>query len=249
MTTANECRHIKADGSKCRAAAIHQTDWCWFHSDRQRIATPGQPDSAAEATAEAILPPRLIEDRASIQLALSDLYNALAANKISPRRASTMTYILQCASRNCKNSDDITSPRATAEVTLTNEGHLAGPLKPCPPPPCECCAHIRCNWNCDCGCHHPAPPHFDPDSEADLRSDSPREAPSQAANAPEARSPEWQIPAPPPKPHPAARNILEDIREQLELHKHAPKSQRSDLNIHQTRVSRPSWYFPVEVGA
>jgi hypothetical protein len=65
------------------------------------------------------LPP--VEDSASVQLALIQVLQALAANQLDPRRAGLLLYGLQVASANAKNvrihSDSIRS------ITYTSEGN------------------------------------------------------------------------------------------------------------------------------
>ena len=64
------------------------------------------------------LPP--IEDTASIQLALIDVLQALAANQLDPKRAGLLLYGLQVASANAKNVQvDANSIRS---ISYTKEG-------------------------------------------------------------------------------------------------------------------------------
>jgi hypothetical protein len=57
--------------------------------------------TATPETTSLALPP--IEDSASIQLALIDVLQALAANQLDPKRAGLLLYGLQVASSNAKN--------------------------------------------------------------------------------------------------------------------------------------------------
>ena len=99
------CRHVKTNGLQCSAAALTGSALCYFHTRlhqgharyRQTPATRAFLDEAAPGqTIE--LPP--LEDRQSIQLALSQVINALAACKLEPKRATALLYGLQLASSN-----------------------------------------------------------------------------------------------------------------------------------------------------
>jgi len=100
----NECRHIFTSGKKCQSPALKDQDFCYFHSNTRK--RPARKDEAYEPyippqdTAHN-LPP--LEDADAIQLALSDVVLALAANRIDPRRARILIYGLQVASQNHRN--------------------------------------------------------------------------------------------------------------------------------------------------
>lgn len=82
------------------------------------VTQPASPENTPLA-----LPP--IEDSASIQLALIDILQALAANQLDPKRAGLLLYGLQVASSNAKNvfirSSDIRS------ITYTDDGIALAP--------------------------------------------------------------------------------------------------------------------------
>jgi len=98
----NLCRHIKTNGTRCKAPSLTSGTWCYFHSRlHQRHATyrhtkenrgnlvPGQ---HIELTA--------LEDRESVQVALSVVINALATGNLDIKRATVLLYGLQLASSN-----------------------------------------------------------------------------------------------------------------------------------------------------
>jgi hypothetical protein len=129
-----ECRHVRPGGTTCSSPSVKGSYWCYFHSrlhERQavrhalrlpngRFANGGTAEivhsgtlpvrSAGERaegetaihSASLDLPP--IEDAASIQLALIDVLQALAANQLDPKRAGLLLYGLQVASVNVKNT-------------------------------------------------------------------------------------------------------------------------------------------------
>lgn len=156
-----ECRHVRTDSSRCSAAAIKGSQWCYYHmrlhkqktlarqrfqaSCKPRLATGtfasrveiGRRDCAAGSTESGMLVEQNKEpestfllrlpaakDRASIQLALSEVIQALAANRLDLRRAGRLLYGLQTASADPSNihvqSDDI---------SYTGEGIPLAPLQ------------------------------------------------------------------------------------------------------------------------
>jgi hypothetical protein len=116
-----ECRHIKTSGGKCGSPALRGKPYCYFHSRlRERAARPASPYLAIE------LPPTL-EDRGSIQLAVSEVISAIADNRIDARRAGMLLYGLQIASGNARHQEEIVSSVAIHETVTTEEGEEIAP--------------------------------------------------------------------------------------------------------------------------
>ena len=143
----NQCRHIFTSGKKCQSPALKNQgkdqDFCYFHqASRQRSNTSrrsGQPSTLVHH-----LPP--LEDADAIQLAISDVVLALAANRIDPRRAQILIYGLQVASQNnrqrhaietAEEAKERTCParsRIVSETHAHQDGSLIGPSLQCPDP-------------------------------------------------------------------------------------------------------------------
>ena len=116
-----ECRHIKASGTKCQAPALKDEKFCYFHT-RSRAHAKRYIDHW-----EAIEIP-LLEDRSAIQRALSEVANAIANNRIDPKRAGLILYSLQIASQNAKNQAEIVGGGfQVREVTQSEDGVDLGP--------------------------------------------------------------------------------------------------------------------------
>jgi hypothetical protein len=138
----NECRHIFTSGRKCQSPALTDQNFCYFHSNTRKRPTPRtQPyEPYIEPQANVLdLPP--LEDADSIQLALSDVILALAANRIDPRRARILIYGLQVASQNNRHRHALAEKEAEQEVqTMVRETHrhedgsIIGPTKQTPDP-------------------------------------------------------------------------------------------------------------------
>jgi hypothetical protein len=125
------CRHIRINGERCGSPALRSETFCYYHVEQGRRHRRPNPRSSATPTVlhpmtlqdgtqrEPMLaapteplqldfPP--LEDRHSIQLALSLVINALAQNRIDPKSAALILYGLQVASSNARNLDAATVP-------------------------------------------------------------------------------------------------------------------------------------------
>ena len=95
------CRHAKVNGSICESPALRDQDYCFFHtSQRQRIRRQRR---AVRLGLPFQLP--LLEDAASIQLAINDVLNALLAGQIDHKTAGLLLYGLQTAATNMRHAE------------------------------------------------------------------------------------------------------------------------------------------------
>ncbi len=112
------CRHIKSNGEQCGSPRLRNAELCYFHArlrDRHRAAVTPRRNAEVmlpvidkngalmgmEAAPEQTLDLGLLEDRTSVQMAISTVLNALAAGRLEMRRATALLYGLQLASTNC----------------------------------------------------------------------------------------------------------------------------------------------------
>ncbi len=96
------CRHIKTNGNRCKAPSLTNGLWCYFH---HRLHERHKTYRHTEATRGYLVPGQHIEltaleDRESVQLALSCVINALATGRLETKRATALLYGLQLASNN-----------------------------------------------------------------------------------------------------------------------------------------------------
>ena len=110
------CRHIKTNGTRCKAPSLTDGLWCYFHA---RLHQRHQTFRHTEATRGYLVPGQHIElsaleDRESVQVALSVVINALATGKLEIKRATALLYGLQLASSNARGLH--TEPYATSVV-------------------------------------------------------------------------------------------------------------------------------------
>ena len=101
------CRHIHTNGMQCHSPALTGGLHCYFHD---RLYQRHSGFRFTPATRGYLLPGRDIqlaplEDRASIQVALSVVINALATGNLETKRATALLYGLQIASSNSLRLD------------------------------------------------------------------------------------------------------------------------------------------------
>ena len=125
------CRHIKTNGLQCQSPAMSREAFCYHHDSFRRRAraarTSAKPTLPVEtlaptydrngqfsmeplpggaAVANAPIDLGLLEDAEAVQVAISAVVNALAGNRMEPRRATSLLYGLQLAALNCRNLPD-----------------------------------------------------------------------------------------------------------------------------------------------
>jgi len=110
------CRHIKTNGTRCKAPSLTDRPWCYFHHRLHQRHTTFR---STEATRDYLIPGQHIEltaleDRESVQVSLSVVINALATGQLDIRRATALLYGLQLASNNARGLH--TEPSATNTV-------------------------------------------------------------------------------------------------------------------------------------
>lgn len=140
-----ECRHIMPNGVRCHSPALRGTYYCYFHTRLHRLAAQGS--GSAEP-----LNLHVLEDRSAIQLALSQVLNALGSSKLDPRRAGLFLYGLQIASQNVERNVDIVPRTAVPSLTLTSDGEELAPEKSVCEPPEDC---STCDDRDDCEDYEP----------------------------------------------------------------------------------------------
>jgi hypothetical protein len=96
------CRHIKTNGRRCESPALTDAIYCFFHARLNERHSNYRHTAASRGY---LIPGQHIqlttlEDRESIQVALSLVINALATGNLESRRATALLYGLQLASSN-----------------------------------------------------------------------------------------------------------------------------------------------------
>lgn len=111
-----DCHHVMPSGERCKSPAMRGTQLCYFHSRLRRVT--GQRCKPGKKPLK--LP--FLEDRVAIQLAVSQILDAIAANTIDPRRASLMLRALQIGSQLFRYRNNILPLSSVDSVTQTADG-------------------------------------------------------------------------------------------------------------------------------
>ncbi len=112
-----------SSGRRCRAIRHNRTDYCFFH-DKHRDRVRKRYDPSYNL---ANLP--LLEDRASIQVALDETLRGLIKGNINDRKAGLLLYGIQIAFQNVRSLDkDMIS--ADSLPSTTDDGDDDLPLVP-----------------------------------------------------------------------------------------------------------------------
>jgi hypothetical protein len=119
------CRHIKTNGLQCKGAALAGGIWCYFH---HRLHQRHSAFRTTQATRGYLIPGQHIEltaleDRESVQVALSVVINALATGQLDIKRATALLYGLQLASNNARGlSTEPLAAKVVRAIELSPDG-------------------------------------------------------------------------------------------------------------------------------
>ena len=160
------------NGKKCRAAALRNTPFCYFHTRVRGLARP-----KVKSKDQPLQLP-ILEDRAAIQLALAQVLDAFAATRIDHKQASLFLYGLQIASQNIPSRPPTLANDTVQSFTRTRDGHELAPEKlTCDPGDCKTCharnrcIHYRLVTALSGGVHPAEDPDLNPRPAPLLRSD------------------------------------------------------------------------------
>jgi hypothetical protein len=119
------CRHIKTNGLRCKSPAVTETVYCYFHTrlHRHHAAFRPQGEAARYVIAGQHVQLLALEDRESVQTALSVVINALALGQLETRRATALLYGLQLAAINAaKLNTQPYAPNIVRSIDSSPEG-------------------------------------------------------------------------------------------------------------------------------
>lgn len=116
-----KCRHILPDGARCEAAALKDLPYCYQHNRIHRALLRQR--SSPKAKLE--LP--VLEDRGSIQMALSQVIGALAAGRLDGTNAGRLIYGLQVAAKFAPSAPRSPASDSVESITLTSDGDELAP--------------------------------------------------------------------------------------------------------------------------
>jgi len=114
------CRHIKTNGLRCQSPALSGSAYCYFHSRAHTMA------KAKTSEWDDIKLP-MLDDSASIQVAISQIVAAFLSSRIDARRTGLLLYALQIASQNIDRASYRKDPETVHSMTVTGEGDELAP--------------------------------------------------------------------------------------------------------------------------
>jgi hypothetical protein len=120
MSEAKECRRILASGARCHAFAIKDTPYCYFH---QAVHDFHQ-ENRSRKTSILIPPP---EDRASIQIGIIHVLDALGTSRMDPMRARAYLYGLQLAMQNIGRDRELVCRESVHNPVCCEDGEFLAP--------------------------------------------------------------------------------------------------------------------------
>ena len=127
------CRHIKTYGKRCQTPALSESAYCYFHS---RVHTMAK----AKSTIWDNINLPVLEDSASIQVAISQITSAFLCSRLDARRTGLLLYALQIASQNIDRKTFHSDSEIVRSMTVTAEGdELAPEEEVCEPSDCASC--------------------------------------------------------------------------------------------------------------
>ena len=131
------CRHVRTNGRRCQAAALKDELWCYFHNKLHARHRQVRPVGQGPGPGALDLP--AIEDRDSVQVALSLVVSALAGGKLDEKRARAIFHGLTLAARNLTDLMPLpTSDYRVSSYLPTLDGFAMAPAETndgSPPPP------------------------------------------------------------------------------------------------------------------
>ena len=129
-----ECRHILPSGLKCKAPALRNNPFCYFHGRLRRYAE----DGLSNRKEPLILPS--LEDASGIQIGVMEVLNALGSGRIDRLQARVYLYGFQIASRLALRATAHEDSAVVRSMTCDNYGEVLAEEATACEPPSDCLA-------------------------------------------------------------------------------------------------------------
>jgi hypothetical protein len=115
-----KCRHIMPSGAKCGSIALKDKPYCYAHTRLHRLKAAPPPSPMDNLSFQ------VLEDRCVIQVAITQVLNALCSGSLDPRRVGLALYGLQIASQNVDRTGDVIPFETVETMTETDTGEELG---------------------------------------------------------------------------------------------------------------------------
>jgi hypothetical protein len=137
-----ECRHIKSSGYRCHAAALREMPYCYFHATLHRLGNP------KNRPANEPLHIPALEDAGAIQIAISQIVDALGSARIDPRRAALLLSAIRVAASVMPPPPHYNPDKPVRALSCEDDGEVLALEQSVCEPPADCRACRRQN-TCD----------------------------------------------------------------------------------------------------
>jgi hypothetical protein len=123
----SQCRHLRTNGTQCRAHRLWKEDYCFFHlHHRTPHGTPRRGEEAPAPPPASGIEIPLLEDLSAIQITLGRVLTALAQGKINATEARAYIAGLRLAAANVRHKDFAPAHSVEAYIQYDN-GDAIGP--------------------------------------------------------------------------------------------------------------------------
>jgi len=121
------CRHIMPNGLLCKSPALRDRSYCYFHQNLHATLR----DSREKKREDDTIQFASIEDAAGIQIALTQVVDAMNAYRINRRHGGTLIYGLHLASSLARQRAAFDYSDTVRNVCHDSDGSLMAAEDPC----------------------------------------------------------------------------------------------------------------------
>jgi len=132
--SSHSCRHVKADGIRCRASALAGSKYCFFHDPAKAPERRSAQRAGGEARSRGIAvlpegtPDRPLETAADGMALLREVVNRVLNGKLNPKTATAIGYLINIFLR-AVSQHDFEARVALLEEVGTDQ--RSSPVFPC----------------------------------------------------------------------------------------------------------------------
>jgi hypothetical protein len=88
------CEHVFSTGRCCGSPKLTDSDFCYWHHTA-RAPRAARPKPGPSVPNNSVIPMPFVEDADSLMISLQEIMQAIAENRIDPRRAGLLIYGIQ----------------------------------------------------------------------------------------------------------------------------------------------------------
>ena len=120
------CRHIMPNGLLCKSPALRDRSYCYFHQNLHATVRASREKKKEDTTIQFAS----IEDAAGIQIALTQVVDAMNASRINRRQGGTLIYGLHLASSLARQRAAFDYSQTVRNVCHDSDGTLIAAEEP-----------------------------------------------------------------------------------------------------------------------